>query len=135
MRSSRTATTETVLVVEDNALALRATMAQVESLGYKVLSADNGPKSLEVIDQARRIDLLISDVVMPGGMTGQELANEAQLRIPEIKVVLMSAYPRDDLVSTGRVAEDTPLLIKPFGRADLARMIQHVLGSSTPQKR
>ncbi len=87
-----------------------------------------------MIDEARRIDLLISDVVMPGGITGQELANEAQRRIPAIKVVLMSAYPRDDLVSTGRVSEDTPLLTKPFGRADLAKMIQHVLGSSTPQK-
>lgn len=134
MKNGRTSATTTVLVVEDNALALRATMAQVESLGYKVLSADDGPKSLEVIDEARRIDLLISDVVMPGGMTGQELANEAQRRIPAIKVVLISAYPRDDLVSTGRVSEDTPLLTKPFGRADLERMIQHVMGSSIPQK-
>jgi len=74
----------TILVVEDNALALKSTALQLESLGFDVLSARNGPESLKVLEGGGEVDVVLTDVILPHGMTGPQLADEVQQRDPRI---------------------------------------------------
>jgi CheY-like chemotaxis protein len=133
MKRDRSAIPATVLLVEDNPSAKDATKLQLESIGCTVLTAENGPQSLEILrSAAQRIDLILSDVVMPNGMNGQELAQEAVTLMPELKVILISGYPKEELISSGKILDSVPLLAKPFDRDNLRVMIQEVLAGQTP---
>src|SRR5438270_197518 len=80
------------LVVEDNEDVLRATVDVLRALNYKVFVASTGPEALEVIRRGETVDLLLSDIVMPAGMTGIELAHEARQLRPSVRVLLTSGY-------------------------------------------
>ena len=109
---------ELVLLVEDDPSVRRVVRQQLIDLGYPVIEAENAVQALEMISQIPDIALMISDVIMPGGINGQQLAAEVLAGRPEMRIVLMSGY-------TEEIVSDTalPVLSKPFVRQDLARAI------------
>src|SRR5262249_50084314 len=124
---------EPILVVEDDPLVRAFVTAQLQSLGYRTIAADDGPAALVEIDRHPDIDLLFTDVIMPGGLNGRQLADEAMRRRPNIRVLFTSGYPEDIIVHHGRLDAGVHLLDKPYRKAELARMIRVVLGArATP---
>ncbi len=119
--------TETILLVEDNELVRHNAEEQLLNLGYRVLVAGNGPEAIEVLRKEADIDLLFTDVVMPGGMTGRELALAAQELRPGLKVLYTSGYTENSIVHHGRLDKGVHLLNKPYRQIDLARKVRAVL--------
>src|SRR5581483_7316744 len=116
---------ENVLVVEDNPNLRRVVVRQLRELGYRVLEAD-GAKSAIAVLESESVDLLLTDVVMPGSMSGSELAATTLSRWPGIKVVLTSGFPENRL-SQASCLPELRLLSKPYRRDDLARIIAEAL--------
>ena len=104
-------------------------MTQIRGLGYDTLSASNAAEALAIIDGPERIDLLFTDVIMPGGLNGRQLATEALKRRPELKVLYTSGYTENAIVHHGRLDAGVLLLPKPYLSSDLARMIRTALAS------
>jgi CheY-like chemotaxis protein len=118
---------ESILLVEDDD-ALRAYGVELlNELGYRVLAAANAAGALAIIDRGDKIDLLFTDVVMPGGMNGRELADEALRRRPGLKVLFTTGYTRNAIVHNGQLDPGIQLLGKPFTYSDLAAKIRSVL--------
>jgi PAS domain S-box-containing protein len=118
---------ESVLVVEDNAALRRVVTRQLGELGYRVLAAENAAAGLELLDR-QSIDLLLTDIVMPGGINGRELARRARLRWPGIKIVFTSGFSEARLNGdAGPLAACTPLLSKPYRKEDLASAAREAL--------
>jgi PAS domain S-box-containing protein len=118
---------ETVLVVEDEP-AVRETAVQIlKSLGYTVLEAANGPQALAMMESGPGIDLLFTDVVMPGGIGGQALAEELIKRRPGLRVLYCSGYTENAFLQQGRLGAGEGLLQKPYRRRDLARKVRAIL--------
>jgi CheY-like chemotaxis protein len=125
----RTATGgETVLVVEDDEAVLATAVESLDDLGYRVLFAHNGPDALEIIRSVNSIDILFSDIVMPGGINGAELAAEARRLRPSIKVLLTSGYTGAALASEHGLPADMPVLGKPYRRDQLAAQLRVIVG-------
>jgi len=120
---------ETVLVVEDDTLVRRYVMTQIESLGYTTLEAANASEALQFIDEAPTIDLLFTDVIMPGTMNGRQLVDEALKRRPDLKTLFTSGYTENAIVHHGRLDSGVLLLAKPYRKSELARMIRLALAS------
>jgi PAS domain S-box-containing protein len=120
---------ETVLVVEDDTLVRRYVMTQIESLGYTTLEAANASDALRFIDEVAAIDLLFTDVIMPGPMNGRQLVDEALKRRPGLKTLFTSGYTENAIVHHGRLDSGVLLLAKPYRKSELARMIRLALGS------
>jgi len=118
---------EVILVVEDDPGVRKLVIGLLASLGYAVIEAEDGPMGNRCLDEADRVDLLLTDVVLPKGMSGPMLAREAQSRRPELKVLFMSGYTRNAVVHNGVLDEGTHLLMKPFRKADLASKIRLLL--------
>lgn len=123
---------ETILVVEDDALVRNYVVAQLNSLGYAVLTAANADEALKIIDSGKTVDLLFTDVIMPGSMNGRQLSDEALKRRPSLKVLFTSGYTENAIVHHGRLDPGVLLLAKPYRKADLARMIRQALASMAP---
>ncbi|MCA1408330.1 PAS domain S-box protein [Ensifer sp. IC3342] len=121
---------ELVLVVEDDERVRRVTVARLESLGYRVLQASNGPEALSLLERTPEIGLLFTDMVMPGGMTGAELAAAARQRSPEIPVLFTSGYAAPEIA--GQVnSRAGPWLRKPYTASDLAWALRRTLMKET----
>ncbi len=118
---------ETILVVEDDADVRTLTVALLRDLGYEILEAADGDSALAALDKASRVDLLFSDVVLPGGMSGPKLANEVKSRVPGISVLYTSGYTDNSIVHQGRIDKGVQLLNKPFRKATLAQTVRSVL--------
>jgi signal transduction histidine kinase/CheY-like chemotaxis protein len=124
----RTATGgESVLVVEDDEGVLAMAIESLEDLGYRVLVAHNGREALEIIKGSDKIDILFSDIVMPG-INGAELAAEARRLRPSIKVLLTSGYTGAVLAGEHGLPADMPVLGKPYRRDELAAQLRVVSG-------
>jgi PAS domain S-box-containing protein len=119
---------ETILLVEDDPLVRKYAHDQLQALGYTVISAPGGSQALEVIQTAQPIDLLFTDVIMPGGMSGRELADRAKGLRPGLKVLYTSGYTENAIVHHGRLDPGVLLLSKPYRRIELARKIRQALG-------
>lgn len=118
---------ETVLVVEDNAALRRVVMRQLGELGYRALEAENAASGLRLME-GESIDLLLTDVVMPGGTDGRELARRARQRWPSIKVVFTSGFSETRLNgAAGPLSSCTPLLSKPYRKEELASAAREAL--------
>jgi signal transduction histidine kinase len=117
--------TETILLVEDDEQVRRFALSQLKSLGYNVLQAHNGVEAMELIERNERIDLLFTDVVMPG-MSGRQLADSARRRRPGLKVLFTSGYNEDAIVHHGRLDHGVQLLPKPYRRRELAKRIRSI---------
>ena len=118
---------ETILVVEDDALVRNFVTAQLQGLGYKTLAAADGPAALAHDRKGEPFDLLFTDVIMPGGMTGRQLAEEVAKRRPGLKVLYTSGYTDNAIVHQGRLDPGVLLLTKPYRKSQLADMIRHAL--------
>jgi PAS domain S-box-containing protein len=118
---------EVVLVVEDEPGVRRLCVQALEHLGFRTVSSADGPDALEVLAMLPRVDLLLTDVVMPGGLSGLDLAAAAQARRPDLKVIFMSGYLPDSFDPASR-ARIRPLLPKPFTASELSRLVSEVLG-------
>jgi signal transduction histidine kinase/CheY-like chemotaxis protein len=117
---------EVILVVEDEAAVRSTTVQALGELGYHVLEAADGKSALRLIDAGTHIDLLFTDMVMPG-MTGREVADNARSRMPSLKVLYTTGYTRNGIVHGGRLDPGVELLSKPFDVDQLARKIRSVL--------
>ncbi|MBV9636769.1 MAG: response regulator, partial [Methylobacteriaceae bacterium] len=118
---------ETILVVEDDALVLEYVSAQLEGLGYTTLLAANAAEALAIIERGEKIDLLFTDVILTGTMNGRELAREVTARVPSIKVLFTSGYTENSIVHHGRLDSGVLLLTKPYRNWDLANMVRMAL--------
>jgi signal transduction histidine kinase/ActR/RegA family two-component response regulator len=121
----------TVLVVEDDEDVRRLVVVQLEDLGYAVISAASGPAALEILaaPETPKVDLLMTDLVMPGGMNGAELVREARLRLPDMRALLTSGYTAGQELASSKNEDALPLLSKPYLQADLARAIRDALAN------
>jgi PAS domain S-box-containing protein len=120
---------ETVLVVEDDMLVRNYVMTQVASLGYATLEAANATEALRIIEDGAHVDLLFTDVIMPGPMNGRQLVDEALRRRPSLKTLFTSGYTENAILHHGRLDEGVLLLAKPYRKPELARMIRIALAS------
>ncbi|WOD39062.1 PAS domain S-box protein [Nodosilinea sp. E11] len=120
---------ELILLVEDDDLVRRYAQDQLTELGYRVLIADNGLAALAILRQRDDIDLLFTDVVMPGGMSGRELADQALQLRPQLRVLYTSGYTENAIVHQGRLDPGVHLLTKPYGRAELSLKIRAALAA------
>jgi PAS domain S-box-containing protein len=118
---------ELVLMVEDNKDLRAVTLKQLADLGYRTLEAENAKAALKILAERPDIDLLFTDIVMPGGMTGTELAREAKRLYPRLKVLLTSGYTARAMANGFHDIEGLELLNKPFRKRDLAQRLRRVL--------
>ncbi|MEY4641845.1 MAG: hypothetical protein RLZZ227_1839, partial [Pseudomonadota bacterium] len=119
---------ELILFVEDNELVRKFGQDMLKSLGYAVLSASDGHAALALLQQREDIQLLFTDVVMPG-MGGQELGNKARAIRPQIKVLYTSGYTQDSMIHNGKLDSGVVLLEKPYSKSTLAAKIREVLAN------
>jgi signal transduction histidine kinase/ActR/RegA family two-component response regulator len=115
---------ETVLAVEDEPAVLAAVVENLTDLGYRVFPARDAAEALERLRGGERVDILFSDVVMPGGMNGVQLAVEARRLQPGLRVVLTSGYTDEALTGEHSVPGDVPILTKPYRREELAERLK-----------
>jgi PAS domain S-box-containing protein len=125
---------EQILVVEDNEDLLEATSEMLTTLGYRVLRAQNGAQALQILESNREVELLFSDVVIPNGMNGVELAREARRLNKDIKVLLTSGYA-EDVMERHRAVGEFPIIDKPFRLRDLARRLRSILHEAVEDPR
>jgi CheY-like chemotaxis protein len=120
---------EAILVVEDDNLVRTFVVGQIKSLGYHALTAIDAAEALAVIDSAKELDLLFTDMIMPGSMNGRQLADAALQLRPTLKVLFTSGYSNDAIMRGGYLEPGALLLSKPYRRSDLARMIRAALAA------
>ena len=118
---------ETILVVEDNDLVRSYVENELKELGYRVIAARNAPEALAILREPGEIDLLFTDVVMPGGMFGPELAKQAAKLRPGLEVLFTSGYTEHPLQPPDGLDGEARILNKPYRRTDLALMLRTVL--------
>jgi CheY-like chemotaxis protein len=120
---------ETILVTEDDPFVRAYVVSALEDLGYRVIAAEDARQALTHLTEGGEIDVLFTDIVMPGGMNGWELAERAQQIRPGLKLLFTSGYALETLVARGRIHPDTAILNKPYRRPELARRLREVLDS------
>ena len=126
---------ERILVVEDEASVRVLVVSQLEGLGYRVTEAGNGSEALSILRRdVDAFDLLLTDVVMPGPVSGDILADGASRLCPGLPVVLMSGYPEGTIAASGLSPPGQILLSKPFRKAELARVVRKALSEAAAAK-
>jgi CheY-like chemotaxis protein len=128
IEASMSKCTEVILVVEDDQFVRQPTVKILTGLGYRTIEACDGPTACRILEQAGPVDLLLTDIMLPNGMNGPELAQWVHSRWPGVKVLYMSGYPGDAVA--GDVGTNTQFLSKPFSRENLARIVRTVLGET-----
>jgi Response regulator containing CheY-like receiver, AAA-type ATPase, and DNA-binding domains len=122
---------ETILVVEERTDVSELAGVILRDFGYQVLRAKDAREALNFLDDRNDIDLLLSDLVMPGDMTGVALAREARRRHPKMKALLTTGYVEASLERTDAGGWEFDVLNKPYGRLDLARKVRVILDGPT----
>jgi CheY-like chemotaxis protein len=116
-----------VLIVEDDPDVRDYTADIVAELGYRVLSAEHGADALRLLNAHPEIRLLFTDVGLPGGMNGRQLADEALRRRPRLKVLFTTGYARNAIVHQGRLDPGVEVIFKPFTYSDVASRVRRIL--------
>ena len=122
---------ETLLVVEDDTLVRNFVVTQLHSLGYKTIAAADGREALTHVQSGAAFELLFTDVIMPGGINGRELAEHVTKTRPGTRVLYTSGYTDNTIAHHGRLDEGVLLLSKPYRKSELARMVRIALGDPT----
>ncbi|MBR1088107.1 PAS domain S-box protein [Bradyrhizobium manausense] len=122
--------TETILCVEDDRDVRQYVTVQLKSLGYKVVPAANATEALAIAADGTPFDLLFTDIVMPGGINGRELADRMVAARPSLRVLFTSGYANDSQHTPGGATVGAPLLAKPYRKAELARMLRRSLDTA-----
>ncbi len=118
---------ETILVVEDDAMVRASVITQLQSLGYQTIAAGSGDEALAIVDGGAAFDLLFTDVILTKPMNGRQLAEEIERRRPGTKVLFTSGYTENAIIHHGRLDPGVLLLAKPYRKSDLARMLRVAL--------
>jgi CheY-like chemotaxis protein len=118
---------KTVLVVDDDLDILEVAVSYLTEMGFTALQAKHAVTGLKAITEHGEIDLVVTDIVMPGGMNGVELAQRARLLRPSIKIIYPSGFPAEVLAKKTTPLVEGPLLRKPYQRSDFAQMIHRVM--------
>jgi PAS domain S-box-containing protein len=124
--------TETILVVEDDRLVREFVVGQLNGLGYTTNAVSNGAEALAAVRAGQAFDLLFTDVIMPGGLNGRELASEVARLRPATKVLFTSGYTDNAILEHGRLDQGALLLTKPYRRSELAQMVHTALRARVP---
>ncbi|SFE96367.1 PAS domain S-box-containing protein [Sulfitobacter brevis] len=122
---------EIILIVEDDAAVRETVVDLLRDLGYSVLTAENADNAMAIINSGLKIDLLFTDVVMPGALRSPELARMAKERLPHLGVLFTSGYTQNAIVHAGRLDDGVELLSKPYTRERLAQKIHEILDRQT----
>jgi signal transduction histidine kinase/FixJ family two-component response regulator len=130
-QSTRTAGSETILVVDDDADVREIIVSMLEHAGYKIKIASNGVEALSVLKTDQVVDLLFTDLVMPGGITGVQLAHAAQELRPGINILLTSGYTAAAGITDDAMRDGFPLVLKPYRQHELITSIRSVLDQSS----
>ena len=123
---------EAVLVVEDDPFVRSHAVRSLESLGYQVMAAIDGNEALQKLGSDLQVDVLFTDIVMPGGLNGWELARHARQSRPHLRVLLTSGYALETLSAHERLGDCAAILTKPYRKVELARRLREVLDVSPP---
>lgn len=118
---------EKILLVDDDAMVRNMVVTQLRNLGYRVVSAVNGSQALDLLKREGAFDLLFTDVVMPGGLNGRQLAEEARKLSPGLRVIFSSGYADTAVAHHGGLDQGDHLLNKPYHRSDLAKKVREAL--------
>ena len=118
------------MVVEDNENVLRIVERQLRDLGYSVLTAQTGADALELLETEPDIDLLFTDIVMPGGMNGYQLGEEARQRRPHLKILHTSGFAGPVVDDGAPIEREHQLLTKPYRKSDLATKVRELLDAA-----
>ncbi len=118
---------ETVLVVEDGEGVLDFAVSVLEDLGYRVLSAKDGPEALTILESGPTVDLLFTDAVLPNGITGRQLADAALAARPKLPILFTTGYSRNAIVHQRRLDGNEHLLSKPYMQRELGQKIRALL--------
>jgi signal transduction histidine kinase/CheY-like chemotaxis protein len=119
---------ETVLIVEDNDGVREYATAILAELGYRVLGAPDAVAALEILDTSPQVDLLFTDVVLPGGINGRFLADRVREKRPDLPVLFATGYTQNAIVHQGRLDANVHLLSKPYTQQDVARKVRELIG-------
>jgi CheY-like chemotaxis protein len=118
---------EIVLLVDDEPLVRLIASEQLEELGYKVLEAPDAASALKVLDETARIDLLVTDVGLPGGMNGRQLADAARAQRPGLKILFVTGYAENAVLNHGELEPGMHILTKPYQMEALAGRIRELI--------
>jgi CheY-like chemotaxis protein len=118
---------ETVLVIDDESVVRMLVVDILEELGYAALEAGDGPEGLKVLQSKARVDLLITDVGLPGGLNGRQVADAARTLRPELKVLFITGYAEHAVLNHGHLDPGMQVVTKPFAVEELGRRIRAIL--------
>jgi CheY-like chemotaxis protein len=121
---------ETILIAEDDPFVRSSVILRVEALGYRVVAAVNSKEALQRLRTDPGIDMLFTDIIMPGGMSGWELADQARRIRPGLPVLFTSGYALETLVEQGRAQAQAVVLTKPYRRAELAQRLRDAFAAA-----
>jgi CheY-like chemotaxis protein len=121
---------ETVLLVEDNEGVREYAKGALERLGYAVIEAADADTALRLIKKRPDVTVLFTDVVLPGAMSGRELADAVRRKYPSLPVLYTTGYTRNAIVHQGRLDPDVHLLNKPYTQRELARMLRDLIDAA-----
>ena len=119
---------ETILVVEDDEAVRATVVAQLSDLGYTVLTAKDASSGIDIVESQAALDLILTDVIMPGPVKVDALAQRAQALLPHAKIIFTSGYTEGAIVHSGRLSDGIAFLAKPYNHETLARKVRSVLG-------
>ena len=118
---------ESILVVEDDAEVRAVTVNFLDELGYEIYEAATAEVALEIFQRNPKINMLLADIILPGGMDGRQLADRACELFPDLKILYMSGYTKDAMIHFDRLDDGVQWLVKPFAKADLAMKVRQIL--------
>jgi len=119
---------ETIAVIDDDEEAVRSLIVEVlRDVGYAVIDAQDGPSGLELLKHARQIDLLITDVGLPGGLNGRQVADAARVTRPDLKILFITGYAENAAVGNGLLGPGMEVITKPFAVNALATKVRDML--------
>ena len=125
----------TILVVEDDARVRQLTIRRLRMIGYEVLEASDGPKALEILCRGDPVDLVFTDLIMPGGLSGRDVAMRARQLKPGVKVLLTSGYAEELVHGEDLEREQLKVLRKPYLQTDLVAALRDILGVTPTGRR
>ena len=118
---------ETVLIVDDEATVRMLVTEVLTENAYRVLEAHDGASAMRIIDAGQQIDLLITDVGLPGSMNGRQIADAARTKLPALKVLFITGYAENAAIGNGHLESGMEILTKPFPMTTLAHKVRHML--------
>ena len=121
---------EMVVVIDDEPLIRMLVVETLEENGYRVLDAGDGPSGLQLLGSGEHVDLLITDVGLPGGMNGRQVADAARVARPELKVLFMTGYAENAVVGNGHLDHGMMVLTKPFLNTDLVNKVRELIAET-----